>query len=53
MRMARDAGADSTVVRDLIADDGASSSIHDKPDIGLDAPYLDVGSSAVKTDPFA
>lgn len=39
----KDAGTDSTVVRDLVADDGACGSIHDKPDIGFDAPDLDIG----------
>ena len=37
-----DAGADATVVRDLIADDGAGGGVHDEPDIGFDAADLNV-----------
>lgn len=38
-----DAGTNAAVVRDLIAKDGALCGIHDEPDIGLEAAYLDVG----------
>ena len=38
-----DAGADTTVVRHLVADDGSGGGIHDEPDIGLDASDFDIG----------
>ena len=38
-----DAGANSTVVGYLIADDGAGGSIHDEPDIGFNATDFNVG----------
>lgn len=37
-----DAGADATVIRDLIADDGAFGGVHDKPDVGLYTPDFDI-----------
>ena len=48
----KDTGTDSTVVRDLIADDGPCGSIHDKPDIGFEAPDLDIGFVSSKDRPF-
>lgn len=38
-----DTGADTTVIRYLIADDGTFSGIHDEPDISLDTTDFDVG----------
>lgn len=38
-----DAGTCSTIIRHLVADDGAGGGIHDKPDIGFDAADFDVG----------
>ena len=38
-----DAGADTTIVRHLVADDGSGGSIHDEPDIGFDATDFYVG----------
>lgn len=38
-----DAGIDATVVRYLIADDGAPGNIHDEPDVSLDTADFDVG----------
>ena len=38
-----DAGADATVARDLVADDGAGNGVHDEPDVSLDAADLDIG----------
>ena len=34
---------DAPIVGYLIADDGAPGSIHDEPDVSLDAPDFDVG----------
>lgn len=48
----KDTGTDSTVVRDLITDDGPCGSIHDKPDIGFDAPDLDIGFVSSKDRSF-
>ena len=48
----KDTGTDSTVVRNLIADDGSCGSIHDKPDIGFDAPDLDIGLVSSKDRSF-
>ena len=39
----KDAGADTTVIRHLIAKDRAGSGIHDQPDIGFDTTDFDVG----------
>ena len=39
----QDAGADTTIIRDLVADDGSCSGIHDEPDIGLDTPDFYIG----------
>lgn len=39
----KDIGTDSTVIRNLIADAGECGGIHDRPDVGFDSPYLDVG----------
>ena len=38
-----DAGARTTIVRNLVARDGAFRGIHDEPDIGLKAADLDIG----------
>lgn len=38
-----DAGADTAVIRHLVANDGTFGGIHDEPDIGLDATDFDVG----------
>lgn len=47
-----DAGPNSAVVRDLIADDGASGGIHDKPDISFDSSDFDIGLVSSKDRPF-
>ena len=39
----KDTGADATVVRYLVTDDGTGSSVHNEPDIGFDAADLDIG----------
>ena len=38
-----DAGTDTAIIRNLIADDGAACSIHDKPDISFNATDFDIG----------
>ncbi|MFQ9703494.1 MAG: hypothetical protein ACLR0U_17475 [Enterocloster clostridioformis] len=35
-----DAGTDATVVRYLIANDGAGCGVHDKPDVSFDTAYF-------------
>ena len=37
-----DTGTDATVIRHLIADDGAGGGVHDEPDVGFDAADFDV-----------
>ena len=37
------AGTDTAIIRNLIADDGAACSIHDKPDISFNATDFDIG----------
>ena len=39
----KDAGADATVVRDLIAKDGTGHRIHDEPDVSFDPADFDIG----------
>ena len=39
----KNAGNDTTVVRNLVTNDGAGSSIHDKPDKSFDTANFDVG----------
>ena len=39
----KDAGADATVVRDLIAKDGTGDRIHDEPDVSFDPADFDIG----------
>ena len=39
----KDTGTDTAVVRHLITDDGSFGSVHDEPDVSLNAPDLDVG----------
>ena len=39
----KDAGADATVVRDLIAKDGTGHCIHDEPDVSFDPADFDIG----------
>ncbi len=39
----KDTGADTAVVAYLVANDAAGSRIHDKPDIGFNAAYFNVG----------
>lgn len=43
MRMAKDAGTDTAVVRDLIAKDGTGHCIHDEPDVSFDSADFDIG----------
>ena len=38
-----DAGTDTTIVRNLVADDGSGGGIHDEPDVGLDTTDFYVG----------
>ena len=37
-----DTGTDATVIRYLIADDGAGGGVYDEPDVGFDAADFDV-----------
>ncbi len=37
-----DTGTDATVIRHLIADDGAGGGVHDEPDVGFDAADFDI-----------
>ena len=39
----KDAGADTAVVRDLIAKDGTGHCIHDEPDVSFDSADFDIG----------
>ena len=39
----KDAGTDTSAVRDLITDNGTACGIHDKPDIRFDSPDFDIG----------
>src|SRR5574344_2314265 len=39
----KDTRTDSTVIRYLVTDDRTAGSIHDKPNIGLDAADFDIG----------
>ena len=43
MRMARYAGPDRAVIRNLVAKNGTGGGIHDEPDVAFDAADLDVG----------
>ena len=47
-----DTGADATVVRYLITDDGTAGSVHNEPDVGFDAADFDVGFIGDKCFPF-
>ncbi len=47
-----DAGADTTVIRYLIADDGTGCGIHDEPDVGLDTTDFYVGFISSEDVPF-
>ena len=38
----KDTGTDTSVVRDLVSDNGAACSIHDKPDIGFDTADFNI-----------
>ena len=47
-----DAGADTPVVRHLVADDGACCRIHNEPDVGFDAADFDVSFISGEHIPF-
>ena len=47
-----DAGADTTVIRYLIADNGTSCSVHDKPDVSIETADFYVGFIGSKDVPF-
>ena len=47
-----DAGTDTTVIGDLVADDGAGGGVHDKPDIGFDTADFYVGFISCEDIPF-
>lgn len=38
----KDTGTDTSVVRNLVSDNGAACSIHDKPDIGFDTADFNI-----------
>ena len=48
----KDTGTDTTVVRYLIANDGACGSIHDEPDVGFNATDFYVGFIGSEDIPF-
>ena len=47
-----DTGADTTVIRDLVANDGSGCGIHNEPDIGFDPTDFDIGFIGSKNRPF-
>lgn len=48
----KDAGADTAVIRDLVADDGSGSGIHNEPDVGFYATDFDIGLISGEHAPF-